>query len=325
MRVLITGGAGYIGSHTAKLLPRAGHKPVTFDNLSTGHRSAVRWGPLVEGDLDDGDLLRDAIRRHRIEAVIHFAASAYDGESMSDPRKYFRNNFVNTLQLLDAMVDTGVERIVYSSSCATYGVPDDVPITEASPQRPINPYGESKLFAERALRWYGTAYDLRWVTLRYFNAAGADPEGELGENHDPETHLIPLVMQAALGRRRHIDILGTDYPTPDGTAIRDYVHITDLADAHLRALSYLMNGGESAALNLSTGQGHSIHDVISEVERVSSFGVPVALAPRRAGDPPVLVGDPRRAKEVLGWEPRHSSLESIVATAWDWQVARYGL
>jgi len=324
MRILVTGGAGYIGSHTAKVLAHSGYEPVTFDNISTGHRSAVRWGPFVEGDLADGDRVRDVIRQYRVEAVVHFAANAYVGESMSYPRKYFQNNVVNTLNLLDAMLDSDVKQIVFSSSCATYGIPQVVPVTEESPQRPINPYGESKLFAERMLHWYGEAYGMRGMALRYFNAAGADPKGEIGEDHDPETHLIPLVMHAALGKRSHIDIYGTDYPTPDGTAIRDYVHVTDLAEAHVLALRHLIDGRPGVALNLSAGRGHSIQEVITEVERVSELQVPIHEAPRRAGDPAVLVGDPARAEEVLGWRAVHSTLESIIQTAWTWQKRAAG-
>ncbi len=265
MRVLVTGGAGYIGSHTAKALARDGFEPVVLDNLVTGHRSAVRWGPFVRGDVGDRGLVRRVIRDHRVEAVVHFAACAYVGESIQDPRKYFRNNVANTLALLDAMLDAGVDQIVFSSTCATYGVPDELPIGEDHPQRPVNPYGDSKLFVERMLGAYGVAYGLRSVALRYFNAAGADPEGELGENHDPETHLIPLVIEAALGRRPWVDVLGTDYPTPDGTAVRDFVHVTDLAEAHVRALGHLLGGGESVALNLGTGAGHSVREVIGTV------------------------------------------------------------
>lgn len=322
MRVLVTGGAGFIGSHTAKFLTDAGYQPVTFDDLSTGNCSAVRWGPLINGSLADGNRVREVIHDYQIEAVLHFAASAYVGESMSDPRHYFQNNVVNSLNLLDAMLDADVRHIVFSSSCATYGTPDDVPITEASPQRPINPYGDSKLFIERALHWYALAYGLNWAALRYFNAAGADPDGEIGEDHQPETHIIPLIMQAALGKRDHFDIYGTDYATPDGTAIRDYIHVTDLADAHVLALQHLIRGGQSLALNLSAGRGYSIRQVIAEVERVSQLKVPVQEVPRRPGDPAVLIGDPKRANEILGWRAIRSGLDSIVESAWAWQKGR---
>lgn len=320
MRVLVTGGAGFIGSHTAKALAHAGWEPVVLDDLSMGHRGAVRWGPFIHGNLGDRDLLRQVMREHRVEGVIHFAACAYVGESVYDPRKYFQNNVANTLALLDAMMDAGVARIVFSSTCATYGLPESLPIAEDHPQRPVNPYGESKLFIERVLHAYGHAYGLRWINLRYFNAAGADPDGELGEDHDPETHLIPLAIAAALGHHPSIDVFGTDYQTPDGTAIRDFIHVTDLADAHLRALRHLRDGGDSIALNLGTGAGHSVREVIATVERVGRRSVPVREAPRRPGDPPALVADARRARSVLGWQPRYADLDAIVRTAWDWQA-----
>ncbi len=316
--VLVTGGAGYIGSHTCKMLASAGYQPVTLDNLVYGHRWAVQWGPLVEGDIADATLLRATIATYAIQAVVHFAAYAYVGESMQDPGKYFRNNVVNTLNLLDALVASDVRHIVFSSTCATYGLPERLPISEDQSQRPTNPYGESKLFVERALHWHGVAHGLRAVALRYFNAAGADPEGELGEEHDPETHLIPLAVQAALGRRDHLELFGTDYATPDGTAIRDYIHVTDLADAHVRALNYLRAGGPSTALNLGTGQGYSVREVIAAVERAAGGPVPVHEAPRRPGDPPALVADPARARQLLEWRPTRSDLPTIVTTAWRW-------
>src|SRR5829696_2696170 len=318
MRVLVTGGAGFIGSHTAKALAHAGWEPVVLDDLRMGHRGAVRWGPFVYGNVGNRDLLRQVIREHRIDGVIHFAACAYVGESVSEPRRYFQNNVTNTLALLDAMMDVGVERIVFSSTCATYGLPNSLPITEDHPQRPVNPYGESKLFIERVLQAYGHAYGLHWINLRYFNAAGADPDGELGEDHDPETHLIPLVIAAALGQRPCIDVFGTDYPTPDGTAIRDFVHVTDLADAHVRALRHLRDGDDSIALNLGTGAGHSVREVIATVEHVGRRSVPVREVARRPGDPPALVADARRAQTVLGWHPRYAGLDVIIRTAWDW-------
>jgi UDP-arabinose 4-epimerase len=317
-KVLVTGGAGYIGSHAAKALARAGYTPVVYDNLVYGHREAVRWGPFVEGDLADAALLAETMRRFEIGAVMHFAAFAYVGESMTKPELYFRNNLVNSLGLLDAMCATGVRHIVFSSTCATYGVPEQVPIREDMPQRPVNPYGESKLMVERALHWYGVAHGLRHVALRYFNAAGADLEGEIGEHHEPETHLIPLVLDAALGRRAQIDVFGTDYPTPDGTAIRDYIHVGDLADAHVLALRHLAQGGDSVALNLATGQGHSVREVIAAAERITGRRVPRRESPRRPGDPPALVADPGRARDLLGWTPRLSDLDTILATAWAW-------
>ena len=318
MRVLVTGGAGYIGSHTAKALAHAGWEPVVLDDLSMGHRGAVRWGPFVHGNVGNRDLLRQVIGEHRVEGVIHFAACAYVGESVNEPRKYFQNNVANTLALLEVMMDAGVERIVFSSTCATYGLPESPAIGEDHPQRPVNPYGESKLFIERVLHAYGHAYGMRWIDLRYFNAAGADPDGELGEDHDPETHLIPLIAAAALGQRPCIDVFGTDYPTPDGTAIRDFVHVTDLADAHVRALRHLKDGGDSVALNLGTGAGHSVREVIATVEQVGRRSVPVREASRRPGDPPALVADARRAQTVLGWHPQYAALDVIVRTAWDW-------
>ena len=318
--VLVTGGAGYIGSHACKALAGAGFQPVVFDNLSRGHREAVRWGPLVEGDLADRQRLCAALIEHKVEAVMHFAAYAYVGESVADPALYYRNNLGGTLSLLEAMREAGIGEIVFSSTCATYGIPDGVPIREDAPQRPVNPYGETKLAIERALHWYAAAYGLRSVSLRYFNAAGADPEGEIGEHHEPETHLVPLVLQAALGHGPHIEIYGTDYPTPDGTAIRDYVHVCDLAIAHLRALERLRGGGGSAAVNLGTGQGHSVREVIAAAELASGRKVPARAAPRRPGDPPALVADPSLAGEILGWHPQHSDLDTIIRTSLAWHT-----
>ena len=318
--VLVTGGAGYIGSHACKALAGAGFQPVVFDNLSRGHREAVRWGPLVEGDLADRQRLCAALIEHKVEAVMHFAAYAYVGESVTDPALYYRNKLGGTLSLLEALREAGIGEIVFSSTCATYGIPDGVPIREDAPQRPVNPYGETKLAIERALHWYAAAYGLRSVSLRYFNAAGADPEGEIGEHHEPETHLVPLVLQAALGHRPHIDIFGTDYPTPDGTAIRDYVHVCDLAIAHMRALERLRGGGGSAAVNLGTGQGHSVREVIAAAELASGRKVPARAAPRRPGDPPALVADPSLAGEILGWHPQHSDLDTIIRTSLAWHT-----
>jgi len=320
MRALVTGGAGYIGSHTAQVLVRAGHEPVVLDNFITGHRWAVKWGPIVEGDLVDADLLRRTLSSYRIDAVLHFAAAALVGESLRDPQKYFRNNVLNTFNLLDAMLSAGVNRLVFSSSCASYGNPQGVPISEGQWQLPVSPYGESKLMVERALAWYARAYGLTWIALRYFNAAGADPGGELGEDHENETHLIPLAIQAAMGRRPFLEIYGTDYPTPDGSAIRDYVHVSDLADAHVKALDYLARGGESQSLNLGAGQGHSVREVIDVVGKVSGQAVPIREGPRRPGDPPVLVADARRVGDVLGWKPRFPGLEAIVESAWRWHT-----
>ena len=319
--ILVTGGAGYIGSHTCKALHHAGFTPVTLDNLVYGHREAVKWGPFIEGDLNDRALLEQVIREHAVTAVIHFAAYAYVGESMQYPEKYFSNNVVNTLNLLDVMKNCGAGNIVFSSTCATYGVPTRLPIDEQHPQHPVNPYGESKLFVERVLQWYEVAHGIKSVPLRYFNAAGADAEGEIGEDHTPETHLIPLIIEAALGLRSHVQVFGTDYPTPDGTAIRDYIHVTDLGDAHVKALEYLLAGGDSVALNLGTGNGYSVKEVISAVEKVSGRPVPVQLAPRRPGDPSELVADAVNANQRLGWRSTHSSLENIARTAWQWHQA----
>ncbi|MBV8336404.1 MAG: UDP-glucose 4-epimerase GalE [Alphaproteobacteria bacterium] len=316
--VLVTGGAGYIGSHASKVLSLAGHRPVVFDNLSRGHREAVRWGPLVEGELADRERLVAAIREHRISAVMHFAAFAYVGESVADPALYYRNNLSGTLSLLDAMRETGLDKIVFSSTCATYGMPEVVPIPETAPQLPVNPYGETKLAIERALQWYHRAYGLRSMSLRYFNAAGADPEGEIGELHEPETHLIPLILHTALGKRSHVDIYGTDYETPDGTAIRDYIHVEDLAEAHLRALEHLGAGGESAALNLGTGSGHSVREVIAAAEAISGRPIARREVARRPGDAPILVADPGLAAQQLGWCAHCSDLETIIDTAFAW-------
>jgi UDP-arabinose 4-epimerase len=318
--ILVTGGAGYIGSHAAKALARAGYNPVTYDNLVYGNHWAVQWGPFVEGDIGDRALLLETFERHRIEAVMHFAAFAYVGESMTKPALYFENNVTKSLTLLDAMKTAGIRHIVFSSTCATYGTPDVMPITEETPQRPVNPYGETKLMVERALHWYGKAHGMTSVALRYFNAAGADSEGDIGESHLPETHLIPLILDAALGRRAAIDIYGTDYPTEDGSCVRDYIHVADLADAHVRALAYLLDGGEATVVNLGTGHGYSVREVIAAVERVTGKRVPRREMPRRAGDPAVLIADPTRAARVLGWTPTKSDLETIIHTAWTWHL-----
>jgi UDP-arabinose 4-epimerase len=321
--VLVTGGAGYIGSHACKALARAGYVPVTYDNLSRGHRHAVRWGPLVEGDVADRAAVVAAIKKHGVTSVMHFAAFAYVGESGTDPALYYRNNVVGTLALLDAMREGGVDRIVFSSTCATYGLPDAVPIAETTAQRPVNSYGETKLTIERALHWYGEAYGLRSVALRYFNAAGCDREGEIGEEHEPETHLIPLVLRAALGSGPPASIFGTDYPTPDGTAIRDYIHVEDLASAHVRAIDHLVRGGANATLNLATGRGYSVREIVAAVAKAVGHDVPQREAPRRAGDPPALIADPSLAREVLGWQAACSDLDTIIATALAWETRRH--
>jgi len=315
--ILVTGGAGYVGSHACKALAGAGFVPVTYDNLSRGHRGAVRWGPLVEGDLHNRECLAEAIRVHTPAAVMHFAAFAYVGESVGDPELYYRNNVGGTLALLSVMREAGIGSLVFSSTCATYGNPSAVPIRENAPQHPVNPYGETKLAIERALHWYG-AYGLRSVALRYFNAAGADPDGEIGEEHDPETHLIPLAVRAALGQAEPLGVFGTDYPTADGTPIRDYIHVADLADAHVRALRYLEGGGATAAFNLGTGRGHSVREVITAVETAAGRSVPRREMARRPGDPPELVADAALATATLGWRPQHSDLPAIVGTALRW-------
>jgi len=321
--VLVTGGAGYIGSHACKALAQAGYVPVTYDNLSRGHRRAVRWGPLVQGEIADRASVAAALTAHRVSCVMHFAAFAYVGESGTDPALYYRNNVIGTLALLDAMRETGTDRIVFSSTCATYGLPDSMPIAEATPQRPVNPYGETKLAIERVLHWYGAAYGLRSVALRYFNASGCDRAGEIGEEHDPETHLIPLVLRAALGSGPPVSIFGTDYPTPDGTAIRDYIHVEDLATAHVRALQYLAEGGSSTAVNVATGRGYSVREIIAAAARASGRDVPHREAPRRPGDPPTLVADPSLARSVLGWRAECSDLDTIIGSALAWELRQH--
>jgi len=322
--VLVTGGAGYIGSHTCKALAAAGYHPVSLDNLTLGHRWAVQWGPLVEADLLDADAVQRALREHHIEAVIHFAASAYVGDSMRDPAAYYRNNVLTTLALLDAMRSAGVKDIIFSSSCSVYGNPSQVPIDETHPTGPLSPYGQSKLDGENALRWYGQAYEMRWMALRYFNAAGADAEGQTGEDHSPETRLVPRAVMAAMGSEPALDIYGTDYPTPDGTAIRDYIHVSDLARAHVSAISALNSGIASQVLNLGTGRGYSVREVLTAVGKAVGRAVPHTIAPRRAGDPAEVVADARRAAAVLGWSARESALETIVDTAASWHSKHRG-
>lgn len=323
-RVLVTGGAGYIGSHTAKALALAGFEPVTLDSLVTGHRELVKWGPFVQADIADSEAVRRCLKAFRIEAVVHFAGLIAVGESVSDPRRYYETNTLGTLSLLGSLLDAGIDRFVFSSTAAVYGHPLAVPIVESHPRAPINPYGISKATVEAVLEDYARAYGLRSVVLRYFNAAGADPDGETGELHEPETHLLPLVIQTALGKRAGIDVFGTDYETRDGTAIRDYVHVTDLADAHVRAVRYLLEGGKTIALNLGTGEGSSVREVIEAVERVVGKRVFARERPRREGDPPILVADSREARRVLGWAPSRSDLETIVRTAWLWHERRVG-
>ena len=315
--VLITGGAGFIGSHTCKALAAKGFEPVAFDDLSRGHADLVRWGPLVQGDILDLDALNAAFKRHRPGAVIHFAALAYVGESMSRPLVYYRVNIVGLLNVVEAMMRYDVRTIVFSSSCATYGIPDDLPIVENAPQRPINPYGRSKLAGEQILTDLHKSEGIEVAILRYFNAAGADPEGELVERHNPETHLIPLAIDAATGQGPPLQLFGTDYPTADGTCERDFVHVSDLAAAHVDALQYLISSGSSSlTLNLGTGKANSIRSIVEAVERVTNSTVPVIHAPHRPGDPPVLIADPSRARDLIGSKPRFSDIDTIVATAW---------
>jgi UDP-arabinose 4-epimerase len=318
MRVAVVGGAGYIGSHAAKALSRAGHEPVVIDNLSTGHSEAVRWGPLHEVDIRDRAALRAVFSTIRPDAVMHFAALAYVGDSMRDPLAYYETNVSGTLSLLAAMQAVDCPLIVFSSSCATYGIPDRLPITEATPQHPTNPYGETKLACERLLHWAGLAHDIRWMALRYFNAAGADPDGEIGETHEPEPHLIPLALRAAAGAGAPLRVMGTDYPTVDGTAMRDYVHVSDLASAHVLALEHLARGGAPQAVNLGTGTPNSVLEVMRTVEAVTGRTVPHEMADRRPGDPPELWADASLAGSLLGWAPRYPSLDQMVETAWAW-------
>jgi len=316
--VLVTGGAGYIGSHACKALAAAGYRPVAYDNLVHGHPWAVRWGPLVEGDLLDPARLAEAFARHRPRAVLHFAAYAYVGESVERPAKYYRNNVAGTLNLLEAMRAHGVDRLVFSSTCATYGLPRQERLREDHPQDPVNPYGRSKWMVERLLADYAGAYGLRAIALRYFNAAGADPEGELGELHRPETHLVPRVLLAAAGAGEAVTIHGDDYDTPDGTCVRDYVHVSDLARAHVLALEALDRGPPFRAYNLGCGAGHSVRQVIRRAEAVTGRPVPHRVGPRRAGDPPRLVADAAQARAALGWTPVWGDLDSLLAHAWRW-------
>lgn len=322
--VLVTGGAGYIGSHACKLLHGAGFLPIAYDNLVFGHEWAVKWGPLERGDITDEGRLSAVIRQYRPQAVMHFAAFAYVGESVTNPAKYYANNVGGSLVLFKAMSENGLDKIVFSSTCATYGVPDALPIAEHQPQRPINPYGMTKLTVERMLADFDTAYGTKSVSLRYFNAAGADPDTEIGEDHTPETHLVPLVLDTLVARRSTISIFGEDYETADGTCIRDYIHVSDLAHAHVLALEALLGGSRSGTFNLGNGQGFSVRQVIATAEHVTGLRVPVTVGPRRAGDPAILVADATRARKQLGWRPRYDSIETIIGTAWAWHKRRFG-
>ena len=316
--ILVTGGAGYIGSHACKSLAAAGYYPVVYDNLSRGHEWAVRWGPLEKGDILDKARLESVMGHYRPAAVMHFAAFAYVGESVAHPEKYYRNNTVGSLTLIEAMVAAGIRNIIFSSTCAIYGEPERLPLVESHPQHPINPYGFSKMAVERMLQDAGNAHGIRHVSLRYFNAAGADPDAEIGEAHDPETHLIPLVLDAAAGRMEKLRVFGDDYDTPDGTCVRDYIHINDLAQAHLAALKHLESGGTSTAYNLGNGNGFSIQQVIAAAKRVTDRDIPFDVTARRPGDPAVLVGDALKIRRELHWSPEFSDLESIIRTAWQW-------
>ena len=316
--IFVTGGAGYIGSHAVKELRTQGYQPLVYDDLSTGHRWAVRKNELIEGDLRDTSHLKKILQTEKPFAVMHFAASALVGESMENPEFYFRNNVINTVNLLDAMLACGVHCFIFSSSAAVYGNARQVPIPEDHPLEPVNPYGEGKAFVEKALRWYGEAHALKYISLRYFNAAGADPQGELGEAHDPETHLIPRILEVAAGKRSSIEIYGTDYDTPDGTCIRDYIHVTDLAQAHVLALEALLHGGHSRVYNLGNQTGFSVKEVVEVAREVTGHPIPTKESPRRRGDPPVLVAGSERIKKELGWKPRYADLTTILETAWRW-------
>jgi len=319
MRALVVGGAGYIGSHMVKMLSQAGHSVVTLDNLSNGYRSAVKYGDFVEGDIADVELLKGIFADHTFDGVMHFASFIQVGESVEKPSMYYRNNVTNTQTLLDTMIEYDVKKFIFSSTAATFGEPEYTPIDEAHPQKPINPYGHSKLMVEQILSDFDRAYGLKSVCLRYFNAAGADPDGELGERHDPETHLIPLVLQAASGRRKNITVFGDDYDTPDGTCVRDYIHINDLCSAHLLALEYLVKGGDSKAYNMGNGQGYSIKELIDVARKVTGNDFEVVSGPRRDGDPARLVADSKLLQAELGWKPEYPELENIISHAWKWE------
>lgn len=321
--VLVTGGAGYIGSHTCKQLHGAGYTPVVYDNLSRGHAEFVKWGPLEVGDLANPARILEVLEKYEPDAVLHFAAFGYVGESVIDPLSYYTNNVAGTLNLLQMMEKAQVKKLVFSSSCAVFGIPQIIPIPDTHPQSPINPYGRTKSIIETVLQDMSTAYGLRSISLRYFNAAGADPDGEIGEHHEPETHIIPLIFDAAIGRRNHVVIFGDDYPTTDGTCIRDYIHVEDLAKAHLLALQALDNGHPTASYNLSNGQGYSIRNIITSAEQITGRKIPYVIGPRRPGDPDELIGDSTNARTVLGWCRQYTTLEEILAHAWKWHQQRF--
>lgn len=326
MAILVTGGAGYIGSHSVLTLQKAGYEVIVLDNLVYGHQDLVEKVlkvKLIVGSTCDRALLQEIFANHQIDAVMHFAAYAYVGESVTQPAKYYDNNVVGTLTLLEAMLEANINKFVFSSTCATYGVPDAVPITEDQSQNPINPYGATKLMVERILHDFNQAYDFRSVCLRYFNAAGADPEGNLGEDHNPETHLIPLVLQTALGHRESVSIFGTDYDTPDGSCIRDYIHVLDIAQAHILALKYLIDHGATDVFNLGNGSGFSVKEVIETARKITGKEIKAELSDRRPGDPPSLVGSSAKAKKILGWQPAYSNLDDIISHAWQWHQKRH--
>jgi UDP-arabinose 4-epimerase len=316
--VLITGGAGYVGSHTCKALAAMGYLPICLDNLISGHKWAVQWGPFITGDIADSLVLDQIFSDYRPKAVIHFAAYAYVGESVEQPAKYYQNNVAGSISLLEAMRRNGCKNIIFSSSCSTYGLPLQIPIPENHPQLPINPYGRTKLMMEQIIQDYGSAYGIRYAILRYFNAAGADPDTQIGEDHDPETHLIPLLLQTAQGRRDYTEVYGTDYDTPDGTAIRDYIHVMDLAGAHLLALKFLDQSHQSLCVNLGTGHGNSVMEVIQAVEQVTGKPVAYQTVGRRPGDPPALVAKAGEAASLLGWRPDFIDIQATISTAWHW-------
>lgn len=326
MTILVTGGGGYIGSHTVKLLTQAGYDVIIFDNLVYGHQDLVETVlnvKLIIGDLGDRQLLDTIFQEYHITAVIHFAAYTYVGESVTNPAKYYRNNVASSLNLLEAMQSAGVKNIVFSSTCATYGTPQKIPLTEDHPQHPINPYGTSKLMVEMMLKDFSNAYNLNFVAFRYFNAAGADMTGKLGEDHNPETHLIPLVLLTALGKRDAITIFGTDYPTEDGTCIRDYIHVEDLSSAHILGLEYLLNGGKSDFFNLGNGNGFSVKEVIETAQKITGIEIKIIIGDRRLGDPPILVGSSEKAQKILNWQPKYPDLETIISHAWLWHQNRH--
>lgn len=324
--ILVTGGAGYIGSHSVLTLQRAGYEVIILDNLVYGHQDLVETVlgvKLIVGDTCDQALLQKIFSDYKIDAVMHFAAYAYVGESVTKPSKYYRNNVIGTFTLLEAMVEANINKFVFSSTCATYGEPESVPIKEGQPQNPINPYGATKLMVERILQDFDPAYNFRSVCLRYFNAAGADPEGMLGEDHNPETHLIPLVLQTALGHRESISIFGTDYDTPDGSCVRDYIHVLDIAQAHILALKYLLEDGKSDVFNLGNGNGFSVKQVIETARKITGKEIKAEACDRRPGDPPILVGSGEKAQKILGWNPQYSDLDDIIAHAWQWHQKRH--